>query len=419
MHQILTSGRAGTKSSAMAIMTDFLIVSEPKTAAVIMRKHHNKVSKTVYKECLRAIWRLGLKKQMFKITKNPMQITYKKNGNTIYFTGSDSIDDTKGMIDEENHIRLVVLDELTEFFDKGEGEDEITNIVATFVRGNDDGFRMMYLYNPPKNPKAPVNMWCQKMEQRPDCIHIHADYRDVPLKWLGKALLNEAESMKNADLKMYRWVWLGEAVGLDDLIYYMFDKTKHVRKVPDNIKFTLYGIGVDYGQMNATTYQAFGLSMSGKCIQGLGEFYHSGRSSGHQKSPSEYAKEFRKFIEKLYDTYGKKPTYVFIDPSAKGLAEEIKRICPGVMLRDADNTVALGISRVQKLLIYERLFLCPDQKELENEMYLYEYDSDSIERGQEKPVKENDHGQDAVRYCVVGLWKYIRTMLPFLGGDPK
>ena len=58
IHQILTSGRAGTKSSAMAIIADFLLVSEPNSAAVIMRKHHNKLRKTVYKECIRAIGRL-------------------------------------------------------------------------------------------------------------------------------------------------------------------------------------------------------------------------------------------------------------------------------------------------------------------------------------------------------------------------
>ena len=60
-----------------------------------MRKFHNKLYKTVYKEFLRAIKRLGISKKKFKITKSPMQITYKKNGNTIYFTGNDSIDDTK------------------------------------------------------------------------------------------------------------------------------------------------------------------------------------------------------------------------------------------------------------------------------------------------------------------------------------
>lgn len=417
MHQILTSGRAGTKSSAMAIITDFLIVSEPKTAAVVMRKHHNKVGKSVYKECIRAIGRLGLKKNMFKITKSPMQITYKKNGNTIYFTGSDSIDDTKGMIDEERTIRLVVLDELTEFFDKGDGEDEISNIVATFVRGNNEGFRMMYLFNPPKNKKAPVNLWCEKMEKREDCIHIHTDYRDVPVEWLGQALINEAEAMKKADSKMFKWVWLGEAVGLDDLIYYMFKPEKHIKESPKDIKFTLYGIGVDYGQMNATTFQAYGLDMKNKCIRGLDEYYHSGRKSGHQKSPSEYAKEFRTFIDQLYKEYGKRAVYVFIDPSAKGLAEEIKRVCPEVIIRDAENTVSLGINRVQKLLVFERLSLSPKQKELENEMYLYEYDPDSIEKGIEKPIKDNDHCQDATRYAIMGLWQYIRQLLPQLARE--
>ena len=104
-----------------------------------------------------------------------MEITYKWHNTTIYFSGSDGIDDTKGIIDEDKPIKLVVLDELTEFFDDGEGEDELSNIEATFVRGNDSGFQMIYLYNPPKNPNAPVNQWCKKMEERDDCIHIHTD----------------------------------------------------------------------------------------------------------------------------------------------------------------------------------------------------------------------------------------------------
>lgn len=47
-----------------------------------------------------------------------MEIKYKPNGNTIYFTGNDSIDDTKGMIDESRPIKLVEVDELTEFLIK-------------------------------------------------------------------------------------------------------------------------------------------------------------------------------------------------------------------------------------------------------------------------------------------------------------
>ena len=163
-HIILTSGRAGTKSSYAAIRADYQIVADDKGSVVVLRKHHNKLRKTVYKEMLRGIARLGISKDWFRITKSPMEISYKKNGSTIYFSGSDGIDDTKGIIDEERPIKLVILDELTEFFEDGEGEDELQNIEATFIRGNSSGFQMIYLYNPPKNPNAEIVKWCEKME---------------------------------------------------------------------------------------------------------------------------------------------------------------------------------------------------------------------------------------------------------------
>ena len=213
-HQIITSGRAGTKSSFSGILGISTIVSDEPAAVVVLRKRHNKLRKTVYKEMIRAIGRLGLSKDDFDIGVSPMEIRYKKNGNVIYFSGSDSIDDTKGIIDEDKPIRLVILDELTEFFDVGEGEDELTNIEATFVRGNDEGFRMVYLYNPPKNPNAPINVWCLKMEMREDTIHKHVDYRDVPISWIGKKLLESADLLKETDYRLYRWVWLGECIGV-------------------------------------------------------------------------------------------------------------------------------------------------------------------------------------------------------------
>ena len=219
MHKIFTSGRAGTKSSRGAIRAVWKIVSDDKCAVVILRKFHNKLGKTVYKEVLRAISRLGIDKRDFKITRSPMQVTYKPNGNTIYFTGSDSIDDTKGMIDEERPIKLVILDEVNEFFEKGEGEDELVNIEATFVRGNDAEFCMEYYFNPPKNPRDPVMQWTAKMATRNDCIRVHTDYRDVPTEWLGQKLIDSAEEMMRSDELMYRWLWLGECVGIPDVIY--------------------------------------------------------------------------------------------------------------------------------------------------------------------------------------------------------
>lgn len=413
-HHILTSGRAGTKSSEASIKAVWKIVSEDNCSVIVIRKFHNKLKKTVYKEVLRAIKRLGLNKKDFKITTAPMEIRYRRNGNTIYFTGSDNIDDTKGIIDEEKPIKLVIIDETTEFFDKGEGEDELTNIEATFVRGNNEDFTMLYLYNPPRNPKAPINQWREKMAKRPDVLAVHSDYRDVPEEWLGNKLIQSAQMQKEADEKMYRWLWLGEAVGIDEVIYYMFDETKHIKEPTEEEikKIAFIGIGVDYGQMNATTYQAFGLSFQDKHIYGLDEYYYSGRDQMKQKSPSEYARDFKSFVKALEERTNKKVTDVWIDPSARGLAEEIKRLCPAIHINSADNKVALGIQRVSKLLAYEVISYSPRQKHLIEEMYIYSYNKDMLDKGKEVPVKENDHCSDAERYYSMGIWHYIRQLLP-------
>ena len=414
-HQIVTSGRAGTKSSFAGILGISTIASDEPAAVVVLRKRHNKLRKTVYKEMIRAIGRLGLSKDDFDIGVSPMEIRHKRTGNVIYFSGSDSIDDTKGIIDEDKPIRLVILDELTEFFDVGEGEEELTNIEATFVRGNDESFRMLYLYNPPKNPNAPVNVWCKKMELRPDAIHKHIDYRDVPVSWLGKKLLESAELLKETDFRLYRWVWLGECIGVDDLIYYMFNDNH--RNEPEAKHYKLIGIGVDYGQQNATTYQAGGVNINKRKIEGLDEFYHSGRDSGKQKSPSDYAKEFIEFTDALHEEYSCSAFYVFIDPSAKGLAEEIKRLAMqtrqyGIVIKDAENDVNVGIQRVQKCLTYQIMSMSEKQENLIREMGTYEYDPKSIESGKEKPLKIDDHCCDAWRYLTMGLWDKIKYFLP-------
>lgn len=417
MHHILTSGRAGTKSSYAAIKANYKIISDDNCSVIVLRKHHNKLRKTVYKEIIRGITRLGLSKKLFKIKKSPMEITYKKNGNTIYFTGSDSVDDTKGIIDEDKPIKYVIIDEVTEFFDSGEGEDELSNIEATFVRGNNEDFQMLYLFNPPKNPNAPVMEWCRKMEQREDTIHIHTDYRDVPVSWLGKKLIEAAEAMKALDEKLYNWVWLGLCTGVDELIYYMFKPEIHVydpNTLTDDDKREMgeIGIGVDYGQKNATTFEAFGIDYRHNLLRGLKEYYHSGRDTGKQKSPSEYARELKAFCDELEKEYSRVVSYVFIDPSAAGLKEEVRRIMPHIAVMDAKNDVKLGISRVQKFLSFKKLLISSGQPMLIKEMGLYQYDEKSVEKGKEEPLKINDHCEDGLRYVIMGMWRQICFLLP-------
>lgn len=417
-HIILTSGRAGTKSSFSGIRGIYQIVSDSDGSVVVLRKRHNKLRKTVYKEMLRGINRLGIGKSKFDITKSPMEITYRKHGTTMYFAGSDGIGDTKGIIDENKPIKLVILDELTEFFDDGEGEDELLNIEATFARGNQGDFQMIYLFNPPKNPNAPIMKWLLKMQKRPDCIHIHTDYKDVPPEWLGPDLIQSAENLRAIDPRQYDWLWLGKSIGVDEVIYYMFGQ-KHINQPVANVdRFPIIAIGGDYGQQNATTFQAAGLDIAHKKLRGLDEYYHSGRESGKQKSPSEYARDFVCFVKGLGEQYGTQGVcfYLFLDPSAQGLQEEIKRACRiaglPVAIRDAENNVKLGISRVQKALTFGILDISPKQEYAIGEFGTYGYDPKSIKKGQEEPVKIDDHCMDGIRYMIMGMWTKIKPWLP-------
>lgn len=418
-HIILTSGRAGTKSSFAGVRGIYQIISDASGSVVVLRKRHNKLRKTVYKEMLRGINRLCISKKKFRITKSPMEITYTKHGTTMYFAGSDGIDDTKGIIDEDKPIKLVIIDELTEFFDDGEGEDELLNIEATFARGNKGDFQMIYLFNPPKNPNSDIVKWMRKMEQRPDCIHIHTDYRDVPPDWLGPDLIQSAETLRETDERQYNWVWLGQSIGIDEVIYYMFNEShKADPPAPGEDRFPIIGIGGDYGQQNATTFQAAGLDLVKKKLRGLGEYYHSGRETGKQKAPSEYAQDFVEFVRKLGKDHGMQNVqfYLFLDPSAQGLKEEIKRACRAanvpVLIRDAENDVKLGISRVQKVLIFNILSISPKQENAIREFGIYGYDPDSIEKGKEEPVKIDDHCMDGIRYMVMGMWTKVKHWLP-------
>lgn len=414
-HKILTSGRAGTKTSEAAIEAVYKAVSMSDCAVVVLRKRHNKLRKTVYKEIKRAIKRLGLPESAFKITVSPMEITYKPNGNTIYFSGSDSIDDTKGIIDESKPIKLVLIDEVSEFFTDGEGEDELQNIEATFIRGNEAGFQMLYLFNPPKNPNAPVMAWLRKMQRRPDVLHVHVDYRDVPPEWLGRKLIEAAEILRGVDERQWRWLWLGRSIGVDELIYYMFSD-KAIKLPEAGAHYPIIAIGGDYGQQNATTFQAFGFDVYHRRLAGLTEYFYSGRDTGVQKSPSDYARDFVGLCDTLCETYDCTNFYLYLDPSAKGLMEEIKRAVRGasyvVHIRDAENDVALGISRVQKLLTFGLLTVSPLQENAIREFGVYEYDKKSIERGRETPVKVDDHCMDAIRYGVMGMWSKVKKYLP-------
>ena len=93
---------------------------------------------------------------------------------------------------------------------------------------------------------------------------------------------------------------------------------------------------------------------------------------------------------------------IIVDPSAASFIQELRS--RGWVVKEADNEVLDGIRKVSTLLETGRLMINKNNcLGLVSEMYSYVWDDKAIEHGEDKPVKQQDHGPDAIRYRVNAL----------------
>lgn len=300
-HQIDLGGRASTKTSKNAIKVVFHCIQEQNCSAVIIKRYQNTIRNSVYKEIKRALQRLGQIENMdYWCYLSPMYIKL-ANGNNIFFAGGDDYERLKGMIDEHNPIKIVWFEELTEF----DNQDILDQIIATFSRGNIDWFVCLYSYNPPKNRYHWINLWVEQQRQRDGVLIVTTDYRSVSEDWLGHAFLEEAERLKKYDEKRYRWIYLGEVIGIDGLIYNPELIEVVDQKSLENLRFLYLDFAIDTGhQTSATTSLCFGYAIDGYWYL-LDNYYYSPHEKQIKKAPTELSKDlfnFRTYTQRRFLT---------------------------------------------------------------------------------------------------------------------
>lgn len=103
----------------------------------------------------------------------------------------------------------------------------------------------------------------------------------------------------------------------------------------------------------------------------------------------------RKLLREHADNLSEDCEY-WADPS--GLQEREELISYGIDVKPADNNVAMGIERVTARGRTGRLKIGPGCSCLISEAETYRY-----KEATDKPVKENDHAIDGLRYMIAGL----------------
>lgn len=184
----------------------------------------------------------------------------------------------------------------------------------------------------------------------------------------------------------YKRYILGLWVIAEGVIYDMFDDKKHVCEDMEP-QGTTY-VSCDYGTQNPTVFLLW--SKIDGVWTAVREYYYGGRAHNKQKTDSEYADDLAEWLGDV------KPKKIIVDPSAASFIAELRK--RDYKVQKGKNDVLDGIRYTATMLTNEQLRLCKCCKETIKEFKVYVWDEKAALRGEDVPVKENDHGCDAVRY---------------------
>ena len=280
--------------------------------------------------------------------------------------------------------------------------DEVALMPESFVnqatgRCSVEGSKMWFNCNPAGPLHWFKTEWIDKRERK-GLLYLHFTMDDN---------LSLSEEIKARYRSMYAGVfYLRYIKGLwavaEGLIYTMFAEACLYDKLAPHIPNTAQKmISVDYGTTNPCVFLE--TWDDGETVWIEREYRWDSRSeeaqrSGHpQKTDKEYADDMAQFM-------GSRPEdqcIVIVDPSAASFIQELRS--RGWVVKPADNEVLDGIRKVSTMLASGRLRINRRCTGLCAEMQAYVWDDKAQERGEEKPVKQKDHGPDALRYRINAL----------------
>jgi PBSX family phage terminase large subunit len=220
-----------------------------------------------------------------------------------------------------------------------------------------------------------------------------------------------------AEGAIYKDAWSNDLLYTADLLeshtYVDIDGiTKEVSKRPISIYgnggYTQHVIAIDYGTHNPCVFLEH--LDDGDRVWLDREYYWDSVKEMRQKTDSEYADDLVKFIEESR-VIGRRNPKIIVDPSAASFKLELEK--RGMWVVDADNDVLNGIRRTSEVMACKAYRVNVDCKNERRECDIYTWDPKAAQRGEEAPLKFNDHTQDAKRYAVMEMfpdWRMLTTL---------
>lgn len=192
----------------------------------------------------------------------------------------------------------------------------------------------------------------------------------------------------------------GKWVAAEGAIYDSFDEDTAVVDIVPPIASWL-AAGVDYGTSNPTAAVLLGLGID-KRLYITSELWVDAKETGRQLTDAEQAARFGDWLAGAAipgtRLRGVRPEHVVVDPAAASFKVQLWN--DGWNVADADNAVVDGIRVTSSLLASGRLRIHRSCTRLIEALPAYAWDSRAQARGEDKPLKVDDHLPDALRYAV-------------------
>lgn len=280
---------------------------------------------------------------------------------------------------------LVYCDEMTLY------PDSIIDMIDTRLsRPWSMGFATMN----PTSPSHKLKSWIDKSEEGdPNYYSLHFTLEDNPF------VNEEYKDRLRHSLSgvFYKRNYLGLWCLAEGAIFDFFDRSVHVVKRPPTAA-EYWVAGIDYGTSNNFACVLMGINsgnstQTGVCRWIEKEYVWNSKKEGRQKTNFEYAEDVYRFLE----PYG--VTKVYVDPSAAAFKVDLRR--KGFQVIDADNDVFNGIQYMASEMALGNLLICECCKELIREIESYVWDPKKSEKGEDAPLKKDDHQLDATRYVLM------------------
>ena len=235
---------------------------------------------------------------------------------------------------------------------------------------------------------------------------------DSPSHWLKTEYIDRADELDFLDIKFllsdnstlpqeyvenirreyvgvfYERFILGNWVNAEGMIYPLFQEA--IEEAPKLIGASEHVLSIDYGTQNA--FAALIWERHGNAWYAIKEYYYSGRATNKQKTDDEYGMDMDEFV-KPFSSH-ERHIETIIDPSAASFIALLKKK-NWSKVRAARNDVDDGIRETASAMYRGLIKFSPNLKCWRREIEGYVW-----EEGTEKPVKENDHLMDSMRYFV-------------------